>query len=126
MKTGSEITTVYFIDNMTYYVYGCWDSETPEGIIDYYDVENSDGECINLGAPFYTMPTKDAIRAMVKQADEPVPIKEEMAFWEKSFLGSASEIIRLAEINGTPFTEAQQAEHLDIAQRLMALCGKLL
>jgi hypothetical protein len=49
----------------------------------------------------------------------------EKAAWSDVFFQCASELVRLAEVTGTPFNETDQAEHMYIAVKLMELCGKL-
>jgi hypothetical protein len=65
MKTGSEEVIRYTIDGEEYIVYGCWDGETPENKYEFYDVEVN-GECINLGNPFWTKPTFEDIKKFLK------------------------------------------------------------
>lgn len=38
----------------------------PSGEIDYYDVYDSLGSCINLGQPFWEMPTAETIRPHIE------------------------------------------------------------
>jgi hypothetical protein len=45
--------------------------------------------------------------------------------WMELFFDSASDVVRLAEVPGTPFNESDQASHIAIAVGLMELCEKL-
>jgi hypothetical protein len=51
-KLGSEGVKVVYVDGVKVEVVGCWDEETDEGKYDYYDFF-VDGECVNLGSPYY-------------------------------------------------------------------------
>lgn len=66
MKTGSEVVAEYVIEGKTYTVYGCWDHETPDDEYEFYDVE-VDGECINLGEPFYELPSEETVREYLEE-----------------------------------------------------------
>lgn len=61
MQTGNETITQYSIDGKLYDVVGCWDSETPEGEYDFYDLYDSEGHCLNEGEPFYCKPTIEEV-----------------------------------------------------------------
>lgn len=58
---GSQLIAQYYIFKNTYFIYGCWDNETPENEFDFYDVYDKEGNCINEGEPFYEFPTYDEI-----------------------------------------------------------------
>ena len=45
-------------------IIGCFDSDTPKNKIDFYDVFY-DGECLNLGEPFYKKPSIKLCKIMV-------------------------------------------------------------
>ena len=53
------------VNGVAYDVYGCWDECTPENEYDFYDVyeSSSKDDCINLGDPFYELPTASSIEA---------------------------------------------------------------
>jgi len=58
---GNELIAIYVYGKTRYYIYGCWDKETPENIFEFYDVYDVDGNCINEGEPFYELPTREDI-----------------------------------------------------------------
>lgn len=63
MKLGNELVKSIEVAGKTYDVYGCWDSDTPEGKFDFYDVhERESGDCVNLGEPFETIPTANELK----------------------------------------------------------------
>jgi len=69
---GNELLALYYYNHNKYYVYGCWDEETPENKIEFYDLyELPFGEdnliCINEGEPFYTLPTRDEVIEFINQ-----------------------------------------------------------
>lgn len=71
MKTGDELVKSYKINGRTIDVYGCWDSETPEGKFDFYDLYETQGrfaECLNVGNPFWEMPSKDDVEEFLETA----------------------------------------------------------
>ena len=74
MKQGDEQVATYEIAGKTINIYGCWDSETPEGEYDFFDIyEAVSGECLNLGSPFYTKPTQAEVEeflTMMAKAEE--------------------------------------------------------
>ena len=63
---GNELLATYYYNHKSYSVYGCWDKETPANEFDFYDVYE-DGECINLGEPFWEFPTRDEIIEFINQ-----------------------------------------------------------
>ena len=65
MSSGNELVRQVEVDGVKVNVYGCWDSDTPEGKFDFYDLDVN-GECINLGEPLYRRPTIKTIRAFVE------------------------------------------------------------
>ena len=69
MKTFNENQAIYIINNKKYYVYACWDSETEklkDSTVDFYDVEDSEGDCLNLGAPFFHFPSRSDVAGLIK------------------------------------------------------------
>jgi len=65
MALGNEWIKNRVVDGVEVEIVGCWDEDTPENEYDYFDVFTN-GLCINLGEPFYTMPTEEEIRACLK------------------------------------------------------------
>ena len=71
MKQGDELVATYEIDGQAINVYGCWDSETPEGKYDFFDIYDcAHGDCLNLGEPFYTRPTQAEVEAFLTAVKE--------------------------------------------------------
>lgn len=54
---GNQEIANYYISNKKYYIYGCWDKETPENQFDFYDVYDEKGICLNEGNPFWEFPS---------------------------------------------------------------------
>jgi len=50
-----------------------------------------------------------------------IGIDEEVKNWNDTFIRAANDIVRLAEIAGTPFNRDDQAKHMNIAVELMKL-----
>jgi len=65
---GNELLATYHYKGRIYDVYGCWDKETKENSFDFYDIEERDGECLNLGDPYYTFPSRDDVIELVEAA----------------------------------------------------------
>jgi len=63
---GDEIVATYYYNHKKYNIYGCWDEETPENQYDFYDIYDGE-ECINLGEPFYKLPTRDELIEFINQ-----------------------------------------------------------
>ncbi len=64
---GNELQGIYYILGEKYSIYACWDKETPEYEIDFYDVFDKDGTCINEGEPFWEFPTYKELREYVTE-----------------------------------------------------------
>jgi hypothetical protein len=71
----NELLATYYIEHKgvtrrKFHVRGCWDKETPENEFDFYDIDeevNGVSQCINEGAPFYEMPTREEVKEFVKE-----------------------------------------------------------
>ena len=63
---GDEKLAIYYYNHKSYYIFGCWDKETPENTFEFYDIYEG-GDCVNLGEPFYEFPTRDEIIEFVTQ-----------------------------------------------------------
>lgn len=69
MKTFSQHKSTCIIENQKYFIFACWDSETKEGkesSIDFYDVFDASGNCLNLGNCFFHSPTAEEIKELLK------------------------------------------------------------
>jgi len=64
MKTGSDIIKTIKVGKVEVDIVGCFDSDTPEGKYDFYDLFIG-SNCINEGDPFYIKPTIKTIRPYV-------------------------------------------------------------
>ena len=54
------------INDKVYSIYGIYDEQSEDGIgYEYYDVYDSDGNCINEGDAFYDYPTLEEIEALL-------------------------------------------------------------
>ena len=69
MTVGDELVATYHFGKQKIYVYGCWDKDSTVHY-DFYDIYDENGECLNLGEPFYKLPT----RKEVKMASEGIAI----------------------------------------------------
>jgi len=65
MALGNETIGTRKVDGVEVEVVGFWDDETPDNEYDYFDIF-VEGLCINLGEPFYEMPTDEDIRACLE------------------------------------------------------------
>jgi len=54
---GSEIVATHSVNGQAVVVYGCWDEDTPDEQYDFYDIYNTAGDCLNIGEPFYDVPS---------------------------------------------------------------------
>jgi hypothetical protein len=62
---GSTEVASYHFENRKINVYGCWDEETEEGEFDFFDIYEEDEisqTCLNLGDPFWSLPTKEDVK----------------------------------------------------------------
>ena len=62
---GNQLMATYYIYQQTFYIYGCWDKETPENKFDFFDLYDKQGSCLNEGDPFFEFPTYDEIKDFV-------------------------------------------------------------
>jgi hypothetical protein len=68
MVVADELVESIEVDGETYDVYGLYDSETPEGEFDSYDVwRRNPSELINPGDSWYELPTAGKIRRYLKE-----------------------------------------------------------
>ena len=63
---GNEHLATYYYNHKVYHIYGCWDKETPENEFDFYDIYEG-SECINLGEPFWELPSRAEVIEFVNQ-----------------------------------------------------------
>jgi len=63
---GNEDVAVYYVSGRKITVVACWDNETPENEYDFYDIYEN-GNCLNEGSPFYSMPTREEVREFINQ-----------------------------------------------------------
>lgn len=64
---GNELVAIYYICSKKYYIYGCWDKETPEQEFDFYDIHGEDGFCINESEPFWSMPSRNELKEYIEE-----------------------------------------------------------
>jgi len=65
MKTGSEIIKTFRVTGTEVDIVGCYDSDTPEGKYDFYDLFIG-SQCINEGEPLYKKPTIKVVKTFVR------------------------------------------------------------
>jgi len=64
---GNETVKTYVINKKKYDIVGCWDEDTPEGKYDFFDVFDEDGSCLNLGAPYYAIPSRVEVKELIEE-----------------------------------------------------------
>lgn len=62
---SNELLAMYRIFGKKYFVYGCWDKETPENTFDFYDIEDENGITLNLGEPFDVLPSYEQVKDLI-------------------------------------------------------------
>lgn len=62
---GNQLFATYYIGGEKYEIYGCWDNETEENKIDFYDLYDEKGNCLNEGNPFWECPSWWEIRSFI-------------------------------------------------------------
>lgn len=68
---GNQHLASYFFRGLstpatTVDVYGCWDSQTPDGAFDFYDLYDADsGACLNEGEPLHAFPSWQKVLTLV-------------------------------------------------------------
>ncbi len=62
---GNEDVAIYYVSGRKITVVGCWDHKTQDCCFDFYDIYENE-ECLNLGSPFYSMPTRDQVMDYIK------------------------------------------------------------
>jgi hypothetical protein len=65
MNLGNQTIKTINVDGSKVDIVGCYDSETPEQEFDFYALFVN-GECINMGEPFYHLPTRKDIRNCIE------------------------------------------------------------
>ena len=65
----NEIFATINISGQTVTVFACFDTleELDNDTPTYYDIERDDGVCLNLGEPFYEIPTLSQIKELLDQ-----------------------------------------------------------
>jgi hypothetical protein len=67
----SEHITTHLIFGRGVSVYGCLDTDTPEGEYEFFDIFDHDsGECLNEGNPFETVPTPEELTDYLRTSDK--------------------------------------------------------
>ena len=66
---GNEHLEQIVVDGVFVDIYGCFSKDTDEGCYDFYDLYAFQ-ECINEGAPCYSYPTDDVIKAFLELREE--------------------------------------------------------
>lgn len=70
---GNETTLTFKYKGHDVELVACWDSETPEGEVDFYDLY-VDGQCYTLGDPFYEKPSVADVEAAIEGYWELYPL----------------------------------------------------
>jgi hypothetical protein len=66
MREDSSWLAEIEINGQKFDIYGIYDEQSEDGIgFEYYDVYDSNGNCINEGDPFFDYPTVKEIEAML-------------------------------------------------------------
>lgn len=67
-KEGNQHLATYYYVGRIVSVYGCYDSDTPDGTFDFYDVhDNKTGACLNEGDPYDEFPTWWDVRELLDE-----------------------------------------------------------
>jgi hypothetical protein len=54
----NELVCVYFVEGKKIYIYACYDKRNYDSYkVDFYDVYDENGNCLNEGDPFYNFPS---------------------------------------------------------------------
>ena len=67
---SNETVKSYRIKGKVYDVIGCWDSETPEGQYDFYDLYDDQGNCLNEGDPYWELPSEEEVIEVLSMRGE--------------------------------------------------------
>lgn len=65
MEARTTHVKSWLIHGKVYEIYGIYYDDTPNGEYDHYEVDH-DGECINLGAVFWSEPTEEDIKKLIE------------------------------------------------------------
>ena len=66
---GNEVSERFAYKGRAVELVACWDSDTPENQIDFWDLY-VDGECYTLGDPFFARPSMEEMIEAVEFIDD--------------------------------------------------------